>query len=80
MQTLQTPNYAFWPLPDRLDSHRMQLQFCTFSLLAAPRHSALDETVGVGLRGIHFSILASVLQAFVPAEICRGFQLALIHQ
>lgn len=43
-------------------------------------NGALDETVGVRLGSIHLGILAGVLGALVPAEVCglismrcRGF-------
>lgn len=39
------------------------------SLLASAAHSALDETIGVGLRGVHLGVLASVLETLVPAEV-----------
>ena len=37
--------------------------------LLIARDFALDKTVGARLRGIHLRILASVLEALVPAEI-----------
>jgi hypothetical protein len=39
-------------------------------LLAGAGHGALDETVGAGLGSIHLGVLAGVLGALVPAEIC----------
>jgi hypothetical protein len=34
---------------------------------------ALDQTVRVCLRRIHFSVCAGVLQAVEPAEVCKVF-------
>jgi hypothetical protein len=39
--------------------------------LLATGNSALDETVRTGLRSVHFGVLAGVLGALVPAEICK---------
>lgn len=39
------------------------------SLLSSTADSALDETIGVGLRGVDLGVLASVLETLVPAEI-----------
>ena len=39
-------------------------------LAALANDGALDETVGVGLRCVHFGIFASVLEALVPAQVC----------
>lgn len=41
-------------------------------LLARPCHRALDQTVRVGLRNVHFSVLAGVLESFVPAQVYNG--------
>jgi len=38
--------------------------------LVGTADGALDETVGVRLGSIHLGILAGVLEALVPAEIC----------
>ena len=40
--------------------------------LRLPRDSALDQPVRIRLRRINFAILASVLQAFVPAQVYRA--------
>ena len=40
------------------------------SLLA--RDLALDETVGTRLGSKHLGVLAGVLEALVPAEVCFG--------
>jgi hypothetical protein len=44
-------------------------------LLVGTADGALDETVGVGLGGVNFGILASVLGALVPAEVCEWVSL-----
>ena len=33
--------------------------------------AALDQAIGVALRGVHFGVLAGVLEALVPAEVCE---------
>jgi hypothetical protein len=40
-------------------------------LLVGTADGALDETVRVGLGGVNLGVLASVLGALVPAEICK---------
>jgi hypothetical protein len=39
--------------------------------LLATGNGALDETVGTGLRSVDLGVLAGVLDALVPAEICK---------
>ena len=46
--------------------YRLELGAC-----ALASNGALDQTVGVGLRSVHFGICAGVLQAVKPTEICR---------
>jgi hypothetical protein len=38
---------------------------------ALARNGALDQTIWIGLRSKHSSILASVLQSLVPAQVCK---------
>jgi hypothetical protein len=44
---------------------------CLQTSLLATGHGALDETVRTGLRGVDLGVLAGVLGALVPAEICQ---------
>jgi hypothetical protein len=37
------------------------------------RDGALDQTVRVSLRRVHFSVCAGVLQTVEPAKVCKGF-------
>lgn len=39
---------------------------------AGATNGALDQTVGVGLGSVNLGILAGVLEALVPAEICAN--------
>ena len=47
-------------------------RYLQLGLGALASDGALDETVGVGLRGKHGGILASVLDSLVPAEVCAS--------
>ena len=38
---------------------------------ALARNGALDQTIGVCLRSVHFGVCTSVLQALEPAKICK---------
>jgi hypothetical protein len=44
---------------------------CLQTGLLATGHGALDEAVGTGLRSVDLGVLAGVLDALVPAEICE---------
>lgn len=44
---------------------------CLQTGLLATGHGAFDETVGTGLRSVDLGVLAGVLDALVPAEICQ---------
>lgn len=64
--TKEKNNQASAHVGARRQSSKKHLQL---SLLARATHGAFDETVGVGLGGIHLGILAGVLNTLVPAEI-----------
>jgi hypothetical protein len=44
-----------------------------FSLCILAGDGTLNEAIGVGLRGVDFGILAGVLQALVPAQVCDNY-------
>jgi hypothetical protein len=46
----------------------LELGACTLA-----SDGALDQTVGVSLRRVHFSVCAGVLQAVEPAKVCKVF-------
>jgi hypothetical protein len=55
------------PRPAQSKPKNLQL-----GLSALANDGALDETVGVGLRSVDFSILARVLETLVPAQIYQS--------
>ena len=72
MQMINTNEKLGHVLGSTLPYHFQNNHVTTSRVCCSAGHSALDQSVRVGLRSINLRILASVLQIFVPAQICHA--------
>src|SRR4051812_36681697 len=66
-----------YPPPEKVMFALYHLELRACALVA--RNCALDQTIGVSLRSVHFCVCTSVLQALEPAEICKKFTSVIVR-